>query len=83
MVAYLAFDGTTFLLITISTDLATYNAAIASLDASSLSEVLLSLLFPDLDLLFLATTAQLVGLELVLGLELRSPMFWDVAISHG
>lgn len=52
-------------------------------NASPLREVLFALGLANLDLLLLATTAQLIGLEGVLGLELGAPMLGDVSLSHG
>lgn len=52
-------------------------------DTAALGQVLLALLLPDLDLLLLATAAQLLGLECVLGLELGPTMLGNVAFRHG
>ncbi len=51
-------------------------------DASSLGKTLFSLRPPNLHLLFLTSTAQLLGLERALGLELRPTMFRNVSFSH-
>ena len=51
-------------------------------DASTLGQVLLALGLPDLDLLLLATAAQLLRLEGALRLELSSAMLGNVPISH-
>lgn len=54
----------------------------ACVDASSLRQVLLALGLADLDLLFLATTADNVGREGALGLELSAPVLGDVSLRH-
>lgn len=58
-------------------------SVVASADASSLCQVLLTLCLSNLDLLLLATAAELIWLEGVLGLELGPSMLGDVALSHG
>lgn len=57
-------------------------AVLTCADTTSLCQVLLALCFPDLDLLFLAATTELFGLERVLRLELRAPVLGDVSLSH-
>lgn len=57
--------------------------ALAACDSSSLGKVLLALLLPDLDLLFLTTAAELVGLECVLGLERGPAVLRNVSVRHG
>lgn len=54
-----------------------------SSNTTALGEVVLALGLSDLNLLLLATTTKLLGLEGTLCLELGSAMFGDVAISHG
>jgi len=56
---------------------------VASSNASSLCQVFLALGFSDFDLLFFATTSQLLGLERVLRLELGAAVLGDVPLSHG
>jgi hypothetical protein len=56
---------------------------IAAGDASSLCKVLLALLLSDLDLLFFAAAAKLIGLQQVLCLEGGAAMLGDVAVRHG
>lgn len=51
-------------------------------NTSTLCKVLFSLGLSNLDLLFLATTTQLLRLEGVLGLELRPTMLGDVSLRH-
>ena len=58
-------------------------AVVASANTTALGQVLLALRLADLDLLFLAATTQLLGLEGALRLELRAPMLGDVAFGHG
>lgn len=55
---------------------------LACADTAALCEVLLSLGLSDLDLLLLAATSQLLGLEGALRLELSSAMLGNVPISH-
>jgi hypothetical protein len=62
---------------------ASRNISIARQNASSLRKIFFSFLFTDFDLLFLAATAELIRLELVLGLELGPAMLWDVPVRHG
>ena len=57
--------------------------SLAAGDSSSLCKVLLTLLLPDLDLLFFAAAAELVGLEQVLCLEGGAAMLGNVAVRHG
>lgn len=53
-------------------------------NASPLGEVLLTLLLANLNLLFLAAAAQLIGLECRLCLEVGAAVFRDVpALRHG
>jgi hypothetical protein len=55
---------------------------VAAGDASSLCKVLLALLLSDLDLLFLAAAAKLIGLQQVLCLEGGAAMLGNVAVRH-
>jgi hypothetical protein len=57
--------------------------AISGCDASSLGKVLFSLGLPDLDLLLLATTTELVRLEGIFGLELSAAVLGNVSLGHG
>lgn len=57
-------------------------ASIAASNATPLGKVLLSLLFPDLNLLLFTSAAQFIGLEGVLGLEGGAPVFRDVSVGH-
>jgi hypothetical protein len=52
-------------------------------DAATLCEVLLALRPADLDLLFFAAAAELIGLEGALGLERGAAVFGDVFVGHG
>jgi hypothetical protein len=79
-IAYFTLNGSS-LIIAISVA-ANADFSIASLNTSSLGEVLLSLLSSNLYLLFLASTTQLIGFETVLCLELGAAMFGDVSFSH-
>lgn len=79
----LSLNSTTLFFIAINTNLAADYAAIAGLDATPLSKIFLSLLLSDFDLLFLATTAQLIWFELILSFELRPTMLGNVAVRHG
>lgn len=58
-------------------------SVLASADASSLCQVLLTLCLSNLNLLLLATAAKLIWLEGVLGFELGPSVLGDVALSHG
>lgn len=58
-------------------------SVLASADASSLCQVLLTLCLSNLNLLLLATAAELIWLEGVLGFELSPSVLGDVALSHG
>ena len=58
-------------------------AIFSSADATTLGQVLLALGFANLDLLLLAPSTELFGLESALGLELGAAMFGNVAVSHG
>ena len=87
MATYLAFDGPRFVVVTIrrrtkSSPWRRSLCAIPTSDASPLGQVLLPLGFSNFHLLLLATTAELIGLELAFGLELVAAMFGDVAFSH-
>lgn len=64
---------------------ATANAdsTIPGLDATSLGQILLTLLLPNLDLLFFTTAAELVRAELVPGLELGPAVLGDITFRHG
>lgn len=80
---YLAFNSAALFLVAVNADLATNDAAIAGLNASSLGKIFFSLLLSDLNLLLLTSTTELIGLELIFGLELRPAMLWDVTVRHG
>ena len=58
-------------------------AVLAGTNAATFGEILFSLSFADLDLLFLSAAPQLLGLERIFGLELRSAMLGDVSLRHG
>ena len=82
---HLALDSTG-LIITLggaSQATANTNSSIASHNTTSLSQTLLTLLLADLDLLLLAAATELIGTELVLGLELRPAMLGNIAFRHG
>ena len=84
---HLAFDRPSFFVITIRgcAERSSWGGSlcpITSRDSSSLRKVLFSLGLADLDLLLLAATAQLVRLELPLGLELSAAMLGDEALGH-
>lgn len=58
-------------------------AALATVaNASPLGQVLLTLLLADLDLLLLATAAELIGLERVLRLESGAAVLGDITVRH-
>jgi hypothetical protein len=82
--AYLTLDSTGFIVALSSGVHATNtDATIPCLNTTSLGQVVLTLLLPNLDLLFLTATAELIGLELASGLELRPAVFGDIAFRHG
>jgi hypothetical protein len=82
---YLALDSTGLVITLGGSGHATTNAdsTIAGLNSASLGQVLLTLLLSDLDLLFLTAATELIGLELVPGLELGPTVFGDIAFRHG
>jgi hypothetical protein len=55
---------------------------IAATDTTALSQVLLPLRLPNLDLLLLTPSTQLIWLESAFSLEGRAAMFGDVSLSH-
>lgn len=57
-------------------------AVLTGANTASLGQVLLALCLADLNLLLLAATPQLFGLEGALGLELGTAMLGDVSVSH-
>lgn len=71
------------LIITVGSGAQRGTKSLAAGNSSSLCEVLLTLLLSDLDLLFLAAAAKLVGLEQVLCLESGAAMLGNVAVRHG
>jgi hypothetical protein len=81
--AYLRFRRSRLIVAIRSSAERSTRSVLASADTSSLCQVLLSLGLANLNLLLLTTTAKLLRLEGVLGLELCSAMFGDVSLRHG
>lgn len=83
--SYLALNSTGLIVTLGGGGHATTNAdsTIPSLNATSLGQVLLTLLLPDLNLLFFTAAAELIRAELVPGLELRPTVFGDITFRHG
>ena len=84
---YLALDRSCFLIVAIGRSAQRRPwgrrlRAIPTGDASPFGKILFALRLPDLDLLLLATAAQLFWLELPLGFELGAAMLWNVAFGH-
>lgn len=59
------------------------NSSITSHNTTSLGKTFLALLLANLDLLLLTAATELIGAELVLGLELRPAMLGNIAFRHG
>ena len=81
--AHLGFRGSSIIVTVWRSTEGSARARVAGANASPLGQVLLALGLADLNLRFLATAAEFLGLEGALGLELRSAMVGDVAVSHG
>jgi len=79
--AYLALDSCR-LIITVGSGAQRGTKSLATGNSSSLCEVLLTLLLSDLDLLFLTTATELIGLQQVLCLEGGAAVLGDVAVRH-
>jgi hypothetical protein len=81
---HLALDSTGFIIALSGGSHATTNtnSSIASHNTTSLSKTLLALLLANLDLLLLTAATELIGAELVLGLELRPTMLGNIAFRH-
>lgn len=56
---------------------------VATGETSALCEVVLALGLANLDLLLLATAAELLWLKGALGLEVGAAMLWDETLRHG
>lgn len=80
---YLTLDGTG-LIITLGGGIHATNTdtAIPCLNTTSLGQVVLTFLLANFHLLLFTTTAELIGLKLVISLELCPAVFGNIAIRH-
>ena len=83
---YLTLDGSSIFVVTIgASEAGAWSGGLCSISIGNtppLRKILFPLRLADLHLLLLTTTAQLVRLELTLGLELGAAVLWDVAFGH-
>jgi hypothetical protein len=80
---YLRLAGGVFIVAIGSSTQRRAGAVLACANTTALGQVLLTFRLADLDLCLLTATAQLLGLEGALRLELGAPMLGDVAVGHG